>query len=182
MKRLLAGLTLFLTLGITPVFASPPVFSKRGGATGVHIPLFGRDKTRPAASLQIGSLDVGAQRHGFFRIGILPEVVAQDVTIVFNAGDMDATALDDALPALEMLAKTSAVEFRNLTIATPGAAHAWLWAGEAKLTSQHAWQLLDAFRGELHVRAARLQTSGDHAGRIIFDENGTKQELNIFKL
>jgi hypothetical protein len=107
-------------------------------------------------------------------------VVAQDVTLVFNSSNVDATALDDALPALEALAKTSAVEFRNLTIATPGASYAWLWAGEAKLTSQHAWQLRDVFRGGLRVRMATLQTSGDHAGRITFNENGTRQELNIF--
>ena len=181
MNRLLAALALFLALGLAPVFASPPVFTKKAGATGIRIPLFGRDKTKPAASLQIGSLDVGAQRQGFFRIGILPLVVAQDVTVVFNAGDVDATALDDALPALEALAKTSAVEFHNLTITTPGATHAWLWAGEAKLTSQHAWQLLDAFRGDLHVRTAKLQTSAEHAGQIVFDDHGNKQELNIFK-
>lgn len=155
------------------------IFSSRTPATGVSIPLFGHDKTKPAAQLHMGSVIVGAQRRGFFRVGILPELQGRNVEIVFSGDKIDPEALLDLSSALHTLVNTESAEFFNFSIRTAASSEAEIRSATAVIDADHDWELTQVIRnGGIPAAKARLVIHGNRAGQLLLTEDHASQSKN----
>jgi hypothetical protein len=119
--------------------------------------------------MRIGSVSLGSQRRGFFRIAILPELVGRNVEIIFSGQKIDAEALRDLGSALQTLANTECAELSELSIRTAGNAKPEIQAATALVNGDHDWVLTRAVvHGGQTAAQARLVTHGQHAGEVIF--------------
>lgn len=160
--------------------ADTTIITKHSAAIGVTMPLFGADKTVPAALLHIGKLSLCAQRRGIFRIGILPLLVAQGVEIEFRSQPPDASALGDLSSAFVVLGKTSAAELHDLSIVV--ARHPVLTAAEGRPASDASIRLSQVvISGGDSPDAATLRTNGGKAGELSYQIAGAGKALNLFK-
>ena len=178
----IAGALCLLLLAPIPAGARP-IISKPAGAVGVTVPLMGRDQSKPAASLSAASFGVGSQRRGFFRIGILPLLIASDVRIIFSGEPPDPTALADLAPAFKALANTSAVEIHQFAVLLPGKCQPALQAARAEPAGKGDWKLTEVTLSgpiPMHLPEAILRTGGTEAGQLTFVAAGANQELNLF--
>jgi len=160
--------------------AEDAIVTRHSAALGVTVPLFGADRTRPAAQLHIGRLSIGSQRHGIFRIGILPALIAQGVRIEFTTQPADPSALEDLTPALRLLAKDAAAELHDVSIVIGRSAV--LTAAEGKPGSGESLLLTCvAIPGGDTPKTATLIITGRKAGEVSYDLNGARKVLNVFK-
>ncbi|MDB6175088.1 MAG: hypothetical protein JWL59_4399 [Chthoniobacteraceae bacterium] len=154
--------------------------SRRFGATGVALPIFGADRLAPAAKVTIGSLSLGSQRRGFFRIGAFPLAVANAVEIRFLK--TDPTALGDLPSAFAVMIKTDSIELHELAIYFGDASEPALRAQTAETQGEGAWKLRGVRLPDgSTVEAARLEASGAHAGKLIFEKGPASGAINIFQ-
>ncbi len=155
------------------------MITRQAAATGVSLPLFGADRTMPAATVKIQHLGIGAQRKGFFRIGVLPQVVANDVRIIFQKAE--AGALADLPATLEVLTKCSELELTDVKFLAPGATEPCLTASAVRLDGSGVWQLTNAAASAGPSAArARLYVTGEKAGEVTFGEKGTGAKYQLF--
>lgn len=149
-------------------------------ALGVRMSLFGADRTRPAARLEIDRLSVGAQRHGIFRIGILRALIAQGIRIEFITSPADPSALASLAPALKLLAKDAASELHNVSIVI-GSKTTLTAEGGSAGSGDTMYLTHVAIAGGDRPESAMLVTAGGKAGEISYELNGSRRETNIFK-
>jgi hypothetical protein len=166
-------LALLCFVFLQPCGASP-IITDRAPIKGLSLPLFGKDKTKPAAKMTLGVVTIGAKKAGLFRVGILPVLVGRKVTIEFASDQMDPEALRDVAAALQSLTETDSAEFYDLCIFTPSSRVPQIYARKARVDGDEDWELRDAVAGDgskfskatlrLHggpVRLLRSQSS-DH--------------------
>ena len=164
-----------------PGLAVTPIVTNQGDALGVTMPLYGVDRIKPAALLSIGKASIEGQRHGFFRVGILPLLVLENVEIEFKSQPPDATALGCLGAAFDTLGKTSAAELRDFAIVICG--QPVLSASEARPEPDASVRLSKVV---LHgqeghpLDTATLYTTGRKAGEITYENNGVRQTENLF--
>lgn len=168
-----------LALAIAPLaVVAEPVVTKKTAASGVSLSLFGRDRSVPAATVKIARLTIGAQRKGFFRVGVLPLAVGQGVEIVFRKPDV--TALNDLGSAMETLARSAELELHGVKFFAPGAVAPCASAGLARAKDGESWQLSDlTLAPARRIGRATLRTAGADAGLLIFDENGSATKFQF---
>jgi len=155
-----------LFVAVIPLTADP-VFSGRHPAREVSIPLFGRDKTKPAAQLRIGSVIIGAQRRGFFRVGILPQLEGRNVKIVFSGSHIDPEALHDVSSALQSLTEAESAEFFDFSICTAGSAGPRIRAASVLIDADRDWELTGVVTDDGRTAGkARLAVIGGQAGKL----------------
>lgn len=174
---LAAGILLILT-AVTS--SARPIVTNQTEATGVTVPLYGLDKNKPAAVLRIGKLSVGSRRQGFFRVGILPVLLAEKAEIAFKPGPPDPSVLDDLTSAFEALGKTSSAELHDFSIVIDG--HPVLTARECEPATGGIMRLTKATIPAFDsADTATLRTAGENAGEVNYDKDGIHKKLNIFK-
>lgn len=151
---------------------------------GAKIPVYVANQGEPVAILQIGQIHKGYQSRGFFRIGVLPMLVLDQVTLeIWNE--------TRAPQALERLRRwrgglgSKVVEIRELCIKTGDASDVWLRAKRARFGLHGELELLDDVTflkdaKELRMTKASLQFTGEDAGRFQWDEQGKRRELKLF--
>jgi hypothetical protein len=137
----------------------------------VTIPCYAQGKSSPAAVVHIKTLFTDYQRRGFFRIGLLPLLVAEDVRIEVLQPEETATALQGAKKWLNPGTARKALEWRRVQFIFPNETTPRLEAGRVQLSEDGTWRLTDGvvFRAgtnETRQAEAILQVTGTQAGEL----------------
>lgn len=153
--------------------------SAQHGASGVSLSLYGAGRKVPAATVKIGRLTLGAQRRGFFRIGLLPLAQAEPLEIRFRHNNRDA--LRDLPPTFAALVRTDTIAIRGLAIYLAGEDAPALRAETAEIDGDEPWKLRDAVLADgTRLAAARLEISGAKAGRVVREGSGKPKIFDLF--
>lgn len=138
------------------------------------IPLYEAAQPRPVAVLRIGEVRLDYQRRGFFRIGLLPLVVVDEVRIDLGSASDPLDALGRACRRLDMPHRTDAIELRRVTVRFPSSPQSQLQAARVRFGQEGQWHISDGAvweDGTKRVEASRgcLHLSGALAGQIVLD-------------
>jgi len=138
----------------------------------VTSPVYGPEASRPIAVLRVEATRTEYQRRGFFRIGALPLLVAEQVRL--EVRDPQATAqMFAGLPEwLRAPGRGRAGEVRDFQMRGPEPSDApWLTVARVRMAEHGQWELKE---GSLRTPAgevvqfgqALMQIIGGHAGRV----------------
>ena len=138
------------------------------------IPLYEAAQPSPVAVLRIGEVRLDYQRKGFFRIGLLPMLVADEVSIDLGSAHNPLEALRRACRRLEMPHRAGALELRRVTVRFPPSLHSRLLAARVRFGQEGRWQISDGAvweDGTRRVEASRgcLHLSGALAGQVVLE-------------
>ncbi|MCL5098637.1 MAG: hypothetical protein M1608_14125 [Candidatus Omnitrophica bacterium] len=163
------------------------LFSTQSGVQGLAFPILLDAESQPAAVLRIDRIHRDYQRRGFFRIGLLPMIAAEEVRIELLRPDQIADTLAQVQDRLSAEAGGGLIELRLVTIVCPGASTNCLRAGRARLRANGRWQLLDGVKfsnagSPVHVASATLQVTGEGAGQLNFESGGSTAGVNLFAM
>jgi hypothetical protein len=169
-------------------------FQHGANVAQVEIPIYlqaahssGATKFEAAGVIQIEKFGKEFQRRGFFRIGVMPLLVLDGLTIEI----LDACRLDEALVKanedLRAHMKSSAsVEGRRFTLVFSNGQKTTIKAAVMRFLSDEQWTLEDGAvetDGHRHVfNTALLQVHGDRTGKLSFRSNGREVQLNLTEL
>ncbi len=136
--------------------------------------------------VHVGHLFTEHERHGFFRIGVLPNLVAEDVQMhIASAGWMGG--ISPTINSWRPSPAVRRVELRRLQIFLPDESHACLSAAVARPEpngnlSLSSVSLNDTSGHSLFLARAELLISGPQAGRLRWTENGGCDQIIRFPL
>jgi hypothetical protein len=171
-------------LCLSPVAAIPQV--EPGTVQDIAIPYYAKGQSSPAAVVRIKRVFTDYQRRGFFRIGLLPTLVAEDVKVeVFEPGQVLA-ALQGAHKWLKPAAAGKALEWRRARFVFTGDKEPRLEAARVHLGEEGIWRLSDGvvFRSgtnEMRQAAASLQIVGSNAGELQLSSQPPRS-LNLLQI
>jgi hypothetical protein len=163
----------------------PPTHQKTK-AKGVLVPFYHGDPPQLAATFKVQRVFTDYQRRGFLRIGLLPFLAAEEVTIEAR----NPALLEAALQSLRKWAETGdrkkLVELRQVKIVFPAAAGVSLEAGKVRLADHGDWALENGVRvqsvGEaITAASAALRVSGPEAGLLRWEQDGKPRSMNLFR-
>ena len=144
------------------------------------------DGLTPVTQVHTARLFVDYERRGFFRIGLLPMLVAENVQVQIRSAD----CLTNGLLALHSWNQLSAgvrrLELRNLEIGLFGEKQPRLSATSAHAGQDGILELLNvsvfsATGQQTSIPNANLQVAGPSAGWLRWNFDGHPQELFLFK-
>lgn len=126
------------------------------------------------------------ERHGFFRIGLLPLPIAENVQIKVRSADCLAGVLSGLNFGNEASLAARRFEFRNLEIKSLDEKQPCLSAGFARIGRDGAFELsnvsiTDATGGQTFVPKATLQAANPSAGWISWKSGNQPQGFFLFK-
>lgn len=147
--------------------------------SGLQFPV-GEPADRPAAKVKIEEISQGAQKRGFFRISILPLMVAKGVEIRLQRPDIGALA--EIRKTLLSLAKLDAQEFQKLSIFCGDEKTPRLIA-ELATPTDAAWALkrarIKTAAGFREAAECTLHITGEHAGQCLGSHLGGPLQLDL---
>ena len=124
------------------------------------------------------------QRWGYFRIGLLPMLACDGVTLEVCDAEKAAQALAELRDNLKSQANGTIVEMRQVAIRFTPETTPRLTAAVMHLQDHGQWQLSDvAFQSGtnvVHAARALLQVSGEQAGRLTWQSAGGIISANLF--
>jgi hypothetical protein len=144
------------------------------------------DGLTPAAQVHVARMFIDYERHGFFRIGLLPIPVVENVQIQIQS----AGCLTNAMFALHSWNQPSVgaerLELRNLEIRLLGEKQPRLSAASARVGKDGVLELsavsvFNTTGQQTSIPKAVLQAAGSSAGWLHWNANGHPQELFLFK-
>ena len=205
---LLAGVLLLRT-SLADVVAAESLgggFLLRSQMSDVELPLYVGADTQPAGIVRVDRVFTDYERHGFFRIGALPVLVLDGVTVELTCLDQARAALTQTQGWLgannpenpgtnggveassqPKAGRTSRrLDCRNLTIVIPGSVTNVVRAGRAKIAADGQLELTENVRVEgmlsFQTRQARLQMSGPMCGELTWEaQDGTAMTYNLLR-
>jgi hypothetical protein len=140
----------------------------------------------PVTKVHAARMFVDYERRGFFRIGLLPMLVAENVQIQIQSADY----LTNALLALHSWNQYSAglrrLELRNLEIKLFGKKQPRLCAASAQIEKDGVLELSTASMfsttgQQTSIPKATLQVAGSSAGWLRWNVDGQPQDTFLFK-
>lgn len=144
------------------------------------------DGLTPVSQVHTARLFVDYERRGFFRIGLLPMLVAENVQVQIRSAD----SLTNGLFALHSWNQLSAggqcLELRNLEIKMFGEKRPRLSAAIARDGQDGVLELttvsvFNATGQQTSISKAALQAAGSSAGWLRWNSDGHPQQLFLFK-
>jgi hypothetical protein len=144
------------------------------------------DGLSPIAQVHVARMFVDYERRGFFRIGLLPIPVAENVQIQIQSAD----CLTNAMLALHSWNQPSfgarRLELRNLEIRLFGEKQPRLSATSAHVGQNGVLELstvsvFNTTGQQMSIPKAVLQVAGSSAGWLRWNFDGHSQELFLFK-
>ena len=165
----IAGWTLCLT-GLSSETA--PRGTPMVEADNAVISVYSAGKRQAEVILRLGKVRRGYERRGFFRIGVLPMLRVQDVSIEFQETQVLRARLDGIAREISELANKRLVSLENVTVRFPGEAEPRLRADAVKFGVSGCWELSGnvrfTFAGEsVRTPKAQLNVSGEEAGKLL---------------
>jgi hypothetical protein len=141
------------------------------GVKKILLPIYVEKEPSPVALIEVGSIRMDFQTQGFFRIGLLPLLVFEDVAIEITRPASAAAGLAGIDHWLSGHKAGRAMELRRVRIQVNGPRTNTLEAAVARLDDGGQWQLSSGVKfrspgGEHADRRARLQCTGAQAGLI----------------
>lgn len=151
----------------------------------IAIPYYAKGQGSPAAVVRIKKVYTDHQRRGFFRIGLLPVLVAEDVKIEIIQPQETLAALQQARRWLKPTATQKALEWRRVQFFFPAETEPRLEAAKIHLSEAGAWRLTGGVvlrHGTNQTRQAEatLQVTGPQAGELLATHQGG-QRLNLLQ-
>jgi hypothetical protein len=149
----------------------------------ILLPIYVEKEPSPVALIEVGSIGMDFQTQGFFRIGLLPLLVFEDVAIEILRPASAAAALAGIDHWLSGHKAGRAMELRRVCIQVDGPTTNTLEAAVARLGDGGQWQLSSGVKfrrpGWEHAdRRARLQFTGSQAGLILW--SGQRETNHLF--
>ena len=167
-----------LCLAVFRVEASDRVFRYAEGMRGATLPFYMPGESKPYAALRVQRVVKDFDRRGFFRIGLLPVLVADSVTLrILQPSRAPAT-----IAAADELTKTAAnvVEWRNVELFYSDERIPRLRAARMRPSPKAGWEVWDAtvLRGtnQVQCRYGRLSVERD---QLVFSQSGGRHAVNI---
>lgn len=154
--------------------------SARDFTVSVYIP----KGVSPELVIHASGMFMDHERHGFFRIGLMPEMVVENVRIEVRS----AEALTNVMSALHSWNRPGAgarrLKLQHLEILLMGQISPCLRAAAGKIGNDGAIQLTsvsvaDADGHQRDLPAAALQLTGPARGQLYWNENGQLKSLAL---
>ncbi len=146
--------------------------------SGLAFPV-GEPADHPAAKVKIEEISQGSQKRGFFRISILPLMVAKGVEIRLQRAEIGV--FTEITKTLRSLVKLDAQEFQKVTIFYGDEAAPRLLA-EVAIPAEGAWALkrvrVKTPTGFRELADCTLHFTGANSGRLI-SQNGEPLALDF---
>jgi hypothetical protein len=139
----------------------------RGVILGFHV----ETQREPVALVRVGRIYKDYERKGFFRIGVLPVLAMDDVSVEIRDPALVTTGLAQFQAWLGSHSKHN-VELRRLRVRVGSFPTNRLESGRALITRDGEWELVDGvafFSGTNRTSVARatLELTGERPGRLI---------------
>jgi hypothetical protein len=138
---------------------------------GVTFPFYAPADTNPAVIVHMDRVHRDYQRRGFFRIGSLPLLAVEKVTVDIAKPDHALAALLKLDTSLRQAAAAKSVECRDVTFRFAGETVPRLRAARIRLSRAGVWELLDCAHitstAETPIARALLHLSGNDAGQLV---------------
>jgi len=154
-----------------------------GQVEDVMVPIYLDNSPTPAAILRVGRVYRDFQRRGFFRIGILPVVVGEDVSIEIREPDELEQIFTKTSTIIGSFAKSDAVELHRARLLFPGQETPLVEAGRMRLEKQERLRL--SSRVTIHTATKRFETTkadflvaGPQAGQLRWGSTNVYQIRN----
>jgi hypothetical protein len=185
-RALLVGAAFLLGLAVFQVDlrGQSDLIPNHSKLKGVVLPVYLDFGSKPAALLRAKAIYPDHQRRAFFRIGVLPMLVAEDVTVEVCDPERAAAALAGLRDGLKPHAHGAAIELRRVAFQFPAEPAPRLKAATLRLQDNGQWQLLDftlqSPTNAPRIPRGRLQITGDHAGRVTWETAGGPAAFNLF--
>src|SRR5688572_18044946 len=138
---------------------------------GVTYPFYAPGGSEPAVLIHVERVHKDYQRRGFFRIGALPMVAADTVTVRIAQPDHALTALAKLDARLRQIGQVKAVEWRRVDFIFGSESTPRLRATRMQVSRGQTWEFLDGVRlntltNEIRFARAILHVAGARAGQI----------------
>jgi hypothetical protein len=171
MRLLSIGLTGCLLSSGAQTQWETDLFSGTSQIRDIVIPIFIAPEQRPSAVLRVHRIYADYERRGFFRIGVLPIAVMEEVSFDVRQPDLAAKSLAElhrwiGTPTAKHL------ELRQVTFRVAAGVTNCLEVGRIRADPGGKWQLLDGvcFKSgnkELQAAGGTLQVTGAQTGQLI---------------
>jgi hypothetical protein len=192
-KSLCLIAVLVLTLGANPMSVRmlaagerPAPSYQKPKARGVTIPYYHGEPPRLGAMFRVERVFTDYQRKGFFRIGLLPFLAAEGVTMDVR----DPAVMAESLGALRKWAgageRKQLVELRRVRIVFPASLGRSVESGKIRLDDDGRWTLEGGVAvalgsGRIEAARASLQVAGPDAGRLTWEADGRQLSLALLQ-
>ncbi len=142
-------------------------------ANGIITAFYDGSNSTPAIVFRANKLYTDYERVGFFRIGVLPIVVIEDLTIELQRPEYITGIITNMHSWIGEQAANH-LEIRKIKILVTNGTTNYLQSGKAKFLSDYSCEFLDGVHvcvGNIQISApsAKLQSSDKEQGMIIFD-------------
>lgn len=154
-------------------------------ANGIITAFYDGSNSAPAIVFRANKIYTDYERIGFFRIGALPIVVIEDLTIELQCPEY-ITRITTNMHSWIGEQAANHLEVRKIKILVSNGTTNYLRSGRAKFLPDYSCEFLDgvvvcAGNIQMSAPAAKLQISNKNAGMIIFNTNPPITN-NIFKM
>jgi hypothetical protein len=151
-------------------------------AQEVQITVFGSKDSSPTAKVYADRFFTDYEHHGFFRIGLLPVAVVENVKIQIYSVEGLTNALFELGQWHQSSPGARRLELRNLEVVIIGETRPRLLASRARIGNDGMLDLFDVSltgpEGQaVAIPKAALQIAGRSTGRLSWDSDGHKEEL-----
>jgi hypothetical protein len=149
--------------------------------------IYGQGQIEPEAILRIGSALKIHQRRGFYRIGVLPGLRVNDVTVEILKPESVQDALTTTDGHLQALGNGTRVELYNLRVVAAGKPPTEIKADRLMMDSDGVWKLKGNITLALNqqtnaLKSAQLTVIGDNAGQLAFENINGAQVINLLSI
>ena len=195
----LGGALCALTVAFLPVRATSAGFASSFKARNIEIPVFLGNSVEPVAVWKIDNVFTDHRRIGFFRVKLLPILVAEKIRLEFTSAKPQTNWLEEFRFKLAPTASRNAIEWRDFSISFPeermprlkaNRGHLAVNAGEAVcrldgVTVQVGSEQMKVAHAELRTRAQSAEVAWQALGKTIqwdlftgqCTTNSVKQEI-----
>lgn len=150
-------------------------------ARGAILPIYLDREPTPAAVVRVDEIYTQYQRRGFFRIGLLPQLVAKGVTLELGQTAQMTNALRTFRPQLFAVHGSDPFLCCGIKVRRQNDSRLLLQAQSLKFNDQGQWELTDGNLHGLHFDRATLQPTGPSAGRVVCQTEHQTSARNLFE-
>ncbi len=157
------------------------------GIKGLVVPFFtySRGAATTVAVLRIERFATDFQRRGFFRIGLLPILVADGVTLEFLEPGSVGAALERSRSQIQRVCGSGVIELRRVRCKFPVESDRQLEVQRVRFGQNGEWEMRDGVSWRVGTNCwqfsrALMQISGKKAGEISFPEAPQLRPLKLF--
>jgi hypothetical protein len=152
---------------------------------GAVVPLYVEASREPAAVIRVGSIRKDYERRGFFRIALLPLLVAEDVSVELRNLPGSSNLLAAVKTHLGRTERHAALELKRLTVMVAGDKEPRLKAGTVHLQAEGRWSLRDGVDfimdgKSVHAPQGDLAVTGPQAGLLMLQPGPAASAFNLF--